>query len=316
VLQRPGVAIPSDERARDIVARLALSPVPELVDAPRLGAKSDAPNFAAPRSAALNSTAPSSGAANTNFAAPESDAPYLKSSTADAEPLSVETSAPGAADATSVPVKSLDVGSERPSKSGAGNLDAVESGAVNSGALDGGSDLDTLIYARAPRAYVVQRGQRAEDGLTFQEQRLHDFLWRKGREVAGVKHLRIAGGGSSDGARVLAAEAGVAYSTFQALTRTLRDKFAIEIAQPGGAFCKVYGVHALQTVLVRQRAAGYDCFVKQSGGGRLLVNARGERCPQRADLSVEELKQLISGAKLEAPELGASNSDASKLNVP
>jgi hypothetical protein len=316
VLQRPGVAIPSDERARDIVARLALSPVPELVGAPHSGEKSGALNPGAAHLDASDSGAAYSEAPRMNFAALESNAPYLKSRAVEVAPPIGEPPAFRTADPAPDSTKAPDADAGASADFGAVNFDAPDRSASKFDALDINADLDTLIYARAPRAYVVQRAQRPEDGLTFQEQRLHDFLWRKGREVVGVKHLRIAGGGSSDGARVLAAEAGVAYSTFQALTRTLRDKFAIEIAQPGGAFCKVYGVHALQTLLARQRAGGYDCFVKQSGGGRLLVNARGERCPQRADLSVEELKQLIAEAKLEAPEPGASNFDAPKLDVP
>lgn len=332
VLQRPGVAIPSDDRARDIVARLALAPFPALVqtskaetemsgapkldaprtDAPDVGAvdcdarESDAPisepapspvglRFPSPGLSGFTAPADTSpvpeeaeivGSPHVDFDAPKLDAPYLKS-----RALDLRAPKSGALNSAITPESA--------------NSDAPLFEAPNSGAPKPGPEIEAWIYARSPRAYVVQRGARAEDSFTIQEQRLLDFLWRKGRELPGVDFLRIAGGGSSDGARVLAAEAGVAYSTFQLLTRTLRDKFALDIIQPGSTFSKVYAVYATSAILERQRATGYDSFIKQSGGGRLLVNAQGDRCPARKELTVEELKKLVAAMQSGASKFGA-----------
>ena len=273
VLQRPGVAIPTDDRARHIVAELALCPVPDLVDgrAPFFSA----PNFGASEHGQL---------ADTKVDASKFDA--LEKGAA--PPLDLQHENVGALD-----------------------TNASQSSAPNFGALEPEPfDLHDLVYTRSSnRNYPIQPAARIQDSLTGQEYRVLEFLWHRGREVPGVSMLRIAGGGSKNGARILAAQLGIAYSTFQALTKSIRDKFALEIVQPGNALCKVYAVYHFSAILEAQKKSGFAFFIRQNGGGRLLVNGAGERCPHRSDLTVDQLQ-----AKLDALKFGAPKSMADAPN--
>ena len=202
--------------------------------------------------------------------------------------------------------------------SDAPNFDAPQFSGLSD---DTGFDLHGIAYARSgQRSYQIQAATRIQDSFTSQEYRILEFLWHRAREVPGIRSLRLAGGGSKNGARILAAQAGIAYSTFQLLTKNIRDKFGLEIIQPGGNFCKLYAVYHFSVILSQQKKAGYGYFIKQNGGGRVLVNAEGERCPGRPNLTVEQLKVVIDALKIGAPTFNADapkfGAERHKVNAP
>ena len=163
-------------------------------------------------------------------------------------------------------------------------------------------NLRDLLTRRTPtKTYTVHPVSRIEDVFTSAERDLLRWLWEKGRPVPMTPRIRLVTGSNGEGARRLAAQAGVIYNTFKNLTRSLATKFALDIVKPEKNLPAIYAVYHYSAILERQRQAGFTGTVHKNGGGRELVNAQGQPAPSRPDLTVDDLEEFLSALKSGAP---------------
>ena len=157
-----------------------------------------------------------------------------------------------------------------------------------------------LVRRRGSNTPTVHPVSRFEDAFTPAERDLLYWLWDKGMPVPLAQSLRLATGPNGEGARRMAAQAGLIYNTFKNLTRALSTKFALDIVKPEKNLPTIYAVYHFAAILERQRKAGFTGVLHKNGGGRPLVDARIQPAPRRRDLTVDELRKIIS-----APDFGA-----------
>lgn len=168
-------------------------------------------------------------------------------------------------------------------------------------------DLRELLCRRTPtRTYTIHPVYRIEDALTSSERDLLRWLWEKGRPVPMTPQIRLVTG-TGEGARRLAAQAGCIYNTFKNITRSLACKLAIDIVKPEKNLPAVYVVYHYSMILGRQRRAGLTGAIHKNGGGRELVDSQTKPAPQRQDLTVRELEELLDALNVGAPQFSAPN---------
>jgi hypothetical protein len=155
---------------------------------------------------------------------------------------------------------------------------------------------------RSTKTYPVHSISRIEDVFTSAERSLLRWLWDKGRPAPATSRIRLVTGPHGEGARRLAAQAGLIYNTFKNLTRSLSNKFAIDIVKPEKNLPAVYAVYLHSAILERQRQAGFTGVVHKNGGARELVDAQARPAPRRADLTVKELEKIIGAPNFSAPK--------------
>jgi hypothetical protein len=124
-----------------------------------------------------------------------------------------------------------------------------------------------------------------------------------------IPRVRVVAGANGEGARRLAARGGLIYNTFKNLTRSLSDKFALDIVKPERNGATAYAVYHYSAILQRQRQAGFTSVIHRNGGGRQLVDAQSRPAPRRGDLSVEDLERILA-----APNIGALDSSSAAPN--
>ena len=180
------------------------------------------------------------------------------------------------------------------------NTGALYLGAPNFSAPE--FDIEDLFVRRtASKTYTIHPVSRIEDVFTSSERDLIRWLWERGRQVPTTAKLRLATGANGEGARRLAAQAGLVYNTFKNLTRALSTKLAVDIVKPDRNLAAIYVIYHYSAILERQRLAGLSGVVHKNGGGRELVTATGHPAPGRPDLSPAQLKQIIGAPKFSTP---------------
>jgi len=158
-----------------------------------------------------------------------------------------------------------------------------------------------LIRRRTPNTPIIYPVSRIEDAFSPAERDLLRWLWEKGLPVPSIQTLRLATGPNGEGARRMATQAGLIYNTFKNLTRALSTKLALDIVKPEKNLPTIYAVYQASTILERQRKAGFTAVLHKNGGGRPLVDAQARPAPRRPDLTVDQLKKLISASNFSAP---------------
>src|ERR1019366_398599 len=94
------------------------------------------------------------------------------------------------------------------------NTGALYLGAPNFSAPE--FDIEDLFVRRtASKTYTIHPVSRIEDVFTSSERDLIRWLWERGRQVPTTAKLRLATGANGEGARRLAAQAGLVYNTFK-----------------------------------------------------------------------------------------------------
>ena len=183
-------------------------------------------------------------------------------------------------------------------------LDATHIGALKSGAPN--FDFrDLLVRHPSAKVPTVRPVSRIEDVFTPAERDLLQWLWENGRPVRIKPTVRVVVGPNGEGARRLAAQAGLIYNTFKNLSRALASKFALDIVKPEGNLPAIYAVYDTSVILERQRQAGFTGVVHKNGGRRELVNGQALPAPpRRPDLTVAELEQIIGAPKFGIPSPG------------
>ena len=195
------------------------------------------------------------------------------------------------------------------------NMGALDLGAPNFSAPE--FDIEDLFVRRSgSKTYTIHPVSRIEDVFTSSERDLIRWLWERGRQVPSTAKLRLATGANGEGARRLAAQAGLVYNTFKNLTRALSTKLAVDIVKPDRNLAAIYVIYHYSAILERQRLAGLSGVVHKNGGGRELVTATGQPAPARPDLSPAQLKQIVGAPKFGAPNStpGAPNFSATSAN--
>lgn len=170
-------------------------------------------------------------------------------------------------------------------------------------------DLEAFLPARgSQRKYSTYAASRIEVILSPGELGLLRWYWEQGREVPGFPQARVVAGSNGEGSRRMAAQAGLVWNTFRNYTRSLSTKYAIDIVRPQGNSPRFYLVWHYRAILERIRKAGFTGVTHKNGGARELVDAESRPAPERPDLTVPELKRILTAAKLVTPKPGTVKS--------
>jgi hypothetical protein len=160
-------------------------------------------------------------------------------------------------------------------------------------------DLNALAFSRNKPAYKVIPSVLAQDALLPNEEKLLEHLYRHGKTISTAARLY-----RNAGERTIAKELDLQYFSVQTLLRTLRDKFCLEICNPGKNRPKLFLVYSWQAILEHRRKSGYTFYIRKNGG-RILVSASGDPAPLRPDLDLDELQRLIDRLTIGVANTGA-----------
>lgn len=169
---------------------------------------------------------------------------------------------------------------------------------------------DLLVRSTGARTHAIRPVSRIEDAFTAAERDLLRWLWERARPLPVSPKLRLLTGPNGEGARRLAAQAGLIYNTFKNLTRALSTKFALDIVKPEKNLPAIYAVYHESAILERQRQMGFTGVLHKNGGGRELVDAQARPAMRRPDLRISELELIIGAPNMSAPATVTPNTGA------
>lgn len=174
-------------------------------------------------------------------------------------------------------------------------------------------DIESLVQRRTgKKTYSIQPPTRIEVILSAGEFSLLRWYWENGRPIPGHPHARLVSGQNGEGSRRMAAQAGLVWNTFRNYTRSLSTKYAIDIVRPESNIPRLYVVWHYTAILERLRSAGLTGVMRKNGGCRQLVDDQVRPAPQRADLTVSDLKRMFGTGKPGTVKRGAVKTGAQK----
>lgn len=224
-----------------------------------------------------------------------------------AEPLNVSNSGEPKFDTSDIPPMILEPvaeshGVEESQTAAVPHFGESDFGAPPFGAPEFGEaeefDIETLVQRRTgKKTYSIHPPTRIEVILSAGELGLLRWYWESGRPIPGHPHARLVSGQNGEGSRRMAAQSGLVWNTFRNYTRSLSTKYAIDIVRPASNIPRLYVVWHYTAILERLRSAGLTGVMRKNGGCRQLIDDQMRPAPQRADLTVSDLKRMFGAAK-------------------